>query len=575
MILQALNQYYERLLKEEDSGIALTGFAPQKISYAIILDKNGNFQRFIDIQNYERKKPQPVEIMLPYIGKRTSGIRSNFLWDNTKYVLGVDEDGNTEKKGAFDAFKQLHCEIQNDLNNDELNAVVNFLDKWNPKVLKNIKNWEDICGKNIIFKIENSNRFVHNNSEIVAYWIASYQNQDSDTNCFCLVTGEYTQIEKVHFPIKGIYDPGGQAEKAIISFNKQSFCSYGKEQSCNAPVGSKAMFAYTTALNYLLRFDSKQKIQIGNVTTVFWTERDSPVESIWGATFNPGNSNIQDNRQVYEYLCAVRSGKKPKNINTSVKMYILGLSPNASRLSVRFWIADTIDGFNKHLQLHLNNIQIEKKYSSDSDFPGIWHLLIETLPKKKSLRKTENINPLLSGSVTRAVLSGGRYPESLLATIITRIRADGDISYYRSAMIKAILIKNYSKEVSMSLDENNTNVAYCLGRLFAVLEKAQEEAIPGANATIKDRFYGSASATPGVVFPQLLRLSQHHLSKIGGGNKVNKEKLIQRIVEDISTFPKYLTLEEQGLFSLGYYHQRNAFFKRKNDANSIEIKDKE
>jgi len=226
-------------------------------------------------------------------------------------------------------------------------------------------------------------------------------------------------------------------------------------------------------------------------------------------------------------------------------------------------MVNTIDGYDKNLEKHLRNIQIQKNFETDTDFPGIWHLLIETLPNKKSLRKTENLNPLLAGALTRSILSGFRYPESLLATIITRLRTDGDVSYCRSALLKAILIRNYSMEVSMSLDESNSNVAYRLGRLFSVLEKAQEEAIPGANATIKDRFYASASATPAVVFPQLLRLSQHHLSKIGGGNKVNKEKLIQEIVDDISAFPKFLSLEDQGLFSLGYYHQRKAFFTKK------------
>jgi CRISPR-associated protein Csd1 len=229
-------------------------------------------------------------------------------------------------------------------------------------------------------------------------------------------------------------------------------------------------------------------------------------------------------------------------------------------------MVDTIDVFNKNLGSHFANLHIQKQYETDKEFPGIWHLLIETLPKKKELRKTENINPLLAGALTRSILTGGRYPESLLATVVTRIRTDGDISYYRAAIMKAILKRNYNQEVSMGLDEGNKQIAYRLGRLFAVLEKAQEEAIPNANATIKDRFYGSASATPGLVFPQLLRMSQHHLSKINEGSRILKEKLIQAILNDVDMFPSHLPLEEQGLFTLGYYHQRCAFFQKRDTA---------
>ncbi|MBN2611005.1 MAG: type I-C CRISPR-associated protein Cas8c/Csd1, partial [Bacteroidales bacterium] len=516
MILYSLHQYYNRLKDDTSTEIATPGYAPQKISFAVEIDKNGKLIQIKDIRNVESKKPQPVELIVPYIGKRTSKPLPNFLWDNTKYVFGVDDNGNRAKKDLFELFKVFNKNLCAKSKVAEVKAFIGFLSLWNPSDFKTISNWQEINGKNIVFLLVGKRKFFHEIDDFKVLWDTYLDSFENKKKGFCLITGKYSNIEEVHFPLKGIYDPGGQAEKAIISFNKASFCSYQKEQSLNAPISSNAMFAYTTALNYLLRFDSRQKMQIGDATTVFWTERKSPVENLWGEVFSPPSTAISDNKEVYNYLSAIRAGKNPPGIDTGVKMYILGLSPNAARIALRFWIVNTIESFNKHLGEHLKNIQIQTQFDSDKDFPGIWRILIETLPKKKELRKTENINPVLAGALTRSVLNGGHYPESLLCIIISRLRADGDISYYRMGMLKAVLIKNHNMEVSMALDEENNNIAYRLGRLFAVLEKAQEEAIPGANATIKDRFFGSASATPRVVMPQLIRMSQHHLSKIGG-----------------------------------------------------------
>jgi CRISPR-associated protein Csd1 len=325
-------------------------------------------------------------------------------------------------------------------------------------------------------------------------------------------------------------------------------------------------------LNHLLRFESRQKIQIGDATTVFWTDRASVVEDYMGNILNPrGDSavNAADAEKIENYLKAVRSGKKPDVIkDDSMRFYILGLAPNASRIAVRFWYADTVEAVNRHIGRHFADLELVREYNNQAEFPGVWQLLIETTPLRKAeKRKSENINPNLAGSVMRSILEGIPYPSSLLATVIERLRSDHDMSYYRTALIKAVLSRNYSnKEATMSLNEESTNVAYRLGRLFAVLEKAQEEAIPGANTTIKDRFFGAASATPGIVFPQLIRLSQHHLAKLEGGAKIYKEQLIQTIlggIDGAKGLPAHLPLGDQGMFALGYYHQRKAFFTKK------------
>lgn len=308
-------------------------------------------------------------------------------------------------------------------------------------------------------------------------------------------------------------------------------------------------------------------MQIGDATTVFWTERASAVEDIFGYVLDPRRDaavSAADAEKVVNYLKAVRAGKRPDKIeDDSMRFYILGLAPNASRLAVRFWYVDTVEAVNRHIGQHFADLTLVREYDNQTEFPGIWQLLIETAPLKKS----DNINPNLEGALMRSILEGNPYPTSLLAAVLERTRADHQMGYYRVALIKAVLKRNYRKEeAAMALNEESKDVAYRLGRLFAVLEKAQEEAVPGANATIKDRYYGSASATPSVVFPQLIRLSQHHLAKLEPGPKIHKEQLLQAVLDGIDAargFPSHLNLEEQGMFALGYYHQRKAFFTKK------------
>ena len=314
----------------------------------------------------------------------------------------------------------------------------------------------------------------------------------------------------------------------------------------------------------LLRFESRQKVQIGDASTVFWTERESPVEGFMGLILSPQDDS-GDLKEVRDFLEAVRDGKKlPKNIDdTGMKFYILGLSPNASRLSVRFWHVSTVEDISAKIGQHFRDLSIIKNYDKDPEFPGMWQLLRETA----ILRKFENISPVLSGSIIRSIMTGASYPQSLMTTIIGRIRADQEINYLRAAMIKACLVRKYrinqiSKEVTMELDKESTNIGYRLGRLFAVLEKAQLDAIPGANTTIKDSFYGSASATPRTVFPRLLRLAQHHIQKAEYGR--NTDKMIEEIMQDIQAFPAHLSLDDQGLFAIGYYHQRKDFYTQSN-----------
>ena len=561
MILQALNQYYERLKDDPQTDIPLLGFGNQKIHFALVLDEKGNLVQIRDIRDKVKNKPIPVSLTVPMIGKKRSvDIEPNFMWDNTGYVLGRDAKGKEERSlKCFGVFRALHHDVGDAIQDRGLAAVLRFLDSWQPEDAPALDHWEEMAGANLIFQLDGERMYIHDHPAVKEAWRRYCAEEEPEVIATCLVTGEETSIARLHPPIKGVKGKGVQPSGAsIVSCNLDAFLSYEKKQNFNAPVGERAAFAYTTALNHLLRFESRQKIRIGDATTVFWTERASPIEGFMGVILNP-RDDAADLADVRLFLEAARDGKQLPGIDDlDLQFFILGLSPNASRLSVRFWHASTVGDISSRIGQHFRDLDIVRS-ERDKEFPGMWQLLKETAVQGKP----ENIPPLLAGALMRSILTGTAYPQSLLSVLIGRIRADQTINYMRTAMIKACLsrkyrIHNITKEVSMSLDRESTNIAYRLGRLFAVLEKAQKDAIPGANTTIKDRYYGSASATPSVVFPQLLRLAQHHLQKAEYGGWT--DKVIEEIMQGIEKFPAHLSLDDQGMFAIGYYHQRQAFY---------------
>ncbi len=569
MILQALNEYYGRLVEDSDSKISLPGFGDQSIHFVLVLNKNGNLLQVRDLRDSTGKKTIPIKMNVPEAVKRSSGISPNFMWDNTSYVLGADNKGNPERAiETFQSFKQLHHRLGDKMNDEGMKALLRFVDTWNPEKATELDHWDEMAGMNIVFQIDGELRYLHQSPDIKDAWLNHYRSKSSEKEGTCLITGKRLPIARLHANIKGVRDKGAQPGGAsLVSFNKPSFLSYGKEQNYNAPINEQAAFAYTTALNYLLSSGSRQKVWIGDATTVFWTENESKIIEIMGNILESKNdSEVKD---IRDFLNAVRTGKKPYDIDFDDKFYILGLSPNAARLSVRFWHVSTVGEMSARVVQHFDDLAICKSFDNDPEFPGMWQLLIETA----ALRKSENISPVLAGPLIRSVLTGSAYPSSLLSAIIGRIRADQKINYIRASLIKAYLNRNWrinkkSMEVTMALNKEETSTAYRLGRLFAALEKVQQDAIPGANSTIRDRYFGAASATPGVVFPQLLRLAQHHIQKAEYGRSV--DKYIEEIVDGIKEFPPQLTLNDQGLFALGYYHQRREFYtKKENKEDSL------
>lgn len=561
MILHALTQFYDRKSKEPDCHLPLVGFSVEKIHFSLVLNSNGQLVQVLDLRERDGRRTIPRLSIVPKGAKKSVNIAANFLWGSTSYVLGADEKKRPERTAdCHEAFKGLHKDLLVNSNDKAAEAVLKFLEMWRPSGAPALDLWQDMLSGNLVFQLDGERGFVHERDKVKAVWEDHFGAKETQDIGACLIDGEYAPIARLHPSIKGVR--GAQSSgAAIVSFNLEAFCSYNKTQNYNAPVSEVHTHQYSSALNELLR-ETGNRISIGDSTTVFWTERESPVEGYFGLILNPSDVAASDNKEIATFLDTIRDGKFPAGVDPDIKFYILGLSPNTSRLSVRFWFVDTVKEISEKLVQHFRNLDIIKSFDSDPDYPGIWQLLQETRNRKSK----DGPPPLLAGALMRSILTGGLYPQQLLSAVIGRIRAEHNINYKRAAIIKAVLIRKkrilgQGMEVPMALDRENKNVAYLLGRLFAVLEKAQMDAVPGANATIKDRFYGSASATPRVVFPQLLRLSQHHIAKAEYGRI--RDRQIQEIVSDIKEFPAHLGLDHQGMFAIGYYHQRQDIYTKK------------
>jgi len=577
MILQALVGYYERKRSDDPKKMPPFGYSVENIHYALEINKEGKFLQLQDLRRHpEKGKPTPKPMAVPTTtetASRSANVAPNFLWDNSGYVLGSkNKVGDKEK--YFNEFKAKAHEIGDSSDDVGMVAVLKFLDNWKFERISDFEDWEDMKTGNFVFRLDGELQFVHEHPAVKKLWEEYLPETEIEYNAIkdgskkgekvkgqCLLTGETDQpIARVHRQLSGV-DGGNPTGQGIISFNKEAFKGFGLEQSFNSPISIESAFKYTTALNFLLKRENGQRVKIGDATTVFWAGENSPVEDDFKQLVDPGT---EIEAHIKNFLGAIREGKMPVELEDEKdkQFFILGLSPNASRISVRFWYPSTVEDVFGKLGEHYARLKIEKQYDKDFDFPGLWWLLKETA----TLGKSDNIPPLLAGELMRSILTGSRYPESLLSAVLSRIRADGHTNYNRASLTKAILIKNHNKEVTVSLNKENKEVPYLLGRLFAVLERAQEDAAGGQlNATIKDKYFGSASATPRAVFPLLLSLSSHHTKK--GEHGGYYEKMTAEIMEDIpdEKFSASMPLEDQGLFFVGYYHQRNDFFKKKSD----------
>ncbi len=637
MILQALTSLYETLSQKGE--ISKEGWSREKISFALSIDEEGNLLRvtplFDTVDGPKGKTREvPQKMTVPAAVKRTSGAAANFLWDNSSYILGVslkkgEDDAEREKRRnkdikCFEACREFHHSMLNGMEYPAAKAVLNFLDKWEPQkaeennlVAQYAK--EILSGANMVFRFNGG--YVHDDPQLASVWQKANAKQ-KDNIGQCLVTGALDEIQKTHPTIKGVQ--GAQSSgAALVSFNASAFCSYNKEQNQNAPVGKYAAFAYTTALNHLLA-DRKNVHRIGDAAVVCWAENADKQYEDFAADlfFGDGDGDQSDEQwlsalQASVELLAKGLPCRELDLDPERKFYILGISPNAARLAVRFFYCDSFGNIVKNIKAHYDRLEIVRP--SDDKYPmlPLWKLLSATnrTIKKKNGNGTNTERPYseesgknkdkqeiggyevrmpeyseesgknkdkpqnsaMAGAVARAVFSGGRYPASLLECTFLRIKAERNITRERAAIIKAYYLRNPNekcpKEVlTVSLNENSKNIPYTLGRLFSVYEEIQEKANlgnpgnPGINTTIKDRYFGSAAAMPATVFPILSNLAQKHLRKLSDAQRIYLDKKVMTLKSVLGEqYPAHMSLPEQGSFDLGYYHQTQDRYTKKED----------
>ena len=578
-ILASLAKAYERLSIASD--MPLPGYSAQNIHGCIVLNPDGTLNGPPAIWDPdERGRLTTRSLNVPYFGGR-SGKKPPpyFLWDNTAYVLGITGKEKLDASERFAAFKSLHEAALANCDDAGLVAVVRFLRQWNATDYQQAGFREDLLDKNFVFRLAEDHGFVHERSAAKMIWQAINE-PDSSGEGLCLISGERSLIARLHPPLVSFENPA-----RIVAFDKDSdaFASYGHIQGDNAPTSISVAFAYSAALNKFLSKGSKNRIHIGDASTVFWADAsDAPTAEVAESTFGAMFSGIDDATEagkVGDILKRIRNGQPLKEfapeLAEGVRFHVLGLAPNAARLSIRFWFENDFGVLARNYQRFVGDMEIAPP--PRDEHPALWKYLAETAV----LGKRENVPPNLSGEWMRAILAGTSYPLTLLSTVLMRIRADGEVNALRVGIMKALLVRNFRKterEAPVSFDPANTNKGYLLGRLFAAYEQAQSAALGrNVNATIKDKFYGAASAQPRKVFPLLDRGSANHLSKVGKqrpGQKVNLEKTIGAILEQMSPagdpFPASLPAEDQALFSLGYYHQRNEFFRKPEIAGTQE-----
>ncbi|WP_028079637.1 type I-C CRISPR-associated protein Cas8c/Csd1 [Solimonas soli] len=593
MILSALNDYYQRLLDTEDSGIAPPGYSQEKIGFVIVLSDSGEAVDVVDLRTRDGKKLLPRTLSVPQGAKRTVGIKSNFLWDKTSYVLGVSlTSKRSDQEHA--AFGELHRQALAGTEDAGMLALLHFLERWTPEHFSQNphflpKHGEELYDANLVFRLDGARGFLHESPAARASWAQQQGAVRAAAAGTCLVTGMHAPIARLHPSIKGVN--GAQSSGAsIVSFNLESFTSYGKIQGENAPVSEQAAFGYTTALNHLLRRDTgnRQRVQIGDTTVVFWAQAPDKAaageaEGLIADFIAQEDKDEQATQRLNEVLQQVRQSRPLRDLEghleDGTQIYVLGLAPNASRLSIRFWETGSLRTFAERLTKHYDDLELRPSAWKRAPTPRA--LALTTAPLHGDFPKNDDVSPLLAGELTRAILTGQRYPYSLLGNLVMRFRADGEITPLRVALCKAVLVRdarlksadNHLGEKLVSLDLTNTDPGYLLGRLFSTLENVQRAALgTQINATIRDRYYGAASATPASIFPVLLRNAQNHLSRLRkekAGLAVTLEKEVGQIVNALPiTLPRSLGIEAQGRFAIGYYHQIQARF-AKADAHDI------
>ena len=569
MILKALYDYYNR-----NGNLPKKGLEFKEIGFLLVLNRKGKFIRFED-RRIDNKHAQ--EFLVKKSVGRTSAPKANYLYDNSAYVFGYSDKGDDSTK-YFNEFKSKVEAIHNVFpNSPDLKAIYAFYQNDRETIIKALEGdslWSEVV-KNLNKKFSTFSFLIEGDTKIVAEkqeFLSLSDEQECTDGKICLILGNKSHIVET---TAATMIPGSQATAKLVSFQvKSGYDSYGKNKGNNAPISEEAEFAYTTALNYMLRSDSRNKFLIGNRTFVFWASKNDEVgkqteECIWDMFgFNDSNDDDPNHgiEQVRKVFKAIYSGSLQTTMDD--KFYILGLAPNSARIAVTYWNEIPLKEFAKRINRHFDDMEIVDNRKEQKPYMGLHSILSSiTLGGKSS-----DVIPNLPEAVVKSVFQGLPYPQPLFSACIRRIRAEQNITKTRIAIIKAYLnrFNNNEQKIEIMLDKENKNQGYLCGRLFAVLEKIQEEA--NGQHSIRERYMNSASATPAMVFPTILNLSSHHAEKLTEGRNVYFEKLKREIVNRISAdgFPAHLDLQDQGRFFVGYYHQRQDFFEKKTANNENE-----
>jgi len=591
VILEALVRHYDRLNASGD--VAAFGYSRQQCSFSLVIDAEGELQQIRRLIDDSSGRPRPQSLIVPGQSKPSGqGINPCFLWDNAGYMLGFapgDAEQKTRDRAALTvaAFRDRHVSVKDEIDDPGFTAVCRFLESWDAGQLVGRDDTDPFDKPGFgVFEIKGENGFVHERGAVRRWYeqqLAATPGTASDTSeGLCLVTGQHSPIARLHEPkIKGV--SGGQSSgTTLVSFNESAYGSHGKTQGENAPVSEEAAFKYATALNRLLA-DSHHRAGLGETTCVFWTDRpeteadDAFADLLGGLVSAEGKADASEAgvaSALQDFLSRFRQGKQAGAApdGAEAPFYILGLAPNAARLSIRFWHVCTVAELAARLAAHVAAVRIYDAYRKQDVHPTLRELLRETG------REAKDIPPQLAGDLARAIVLGRALPDTFAVALLRRMKAEqsdgkrNPLSSTRAAGLKAWLNRNHQKEVPVALDPERPDPAYRLGRLFAAYERVQSDAAGSTklNRSIRDSYLSSASATPAGIFPRLYRLNQHHLNKLRRdktGLAVIREKLIGEICGGLDDFPRHLSVQNQGLFALGYYHQTQDFFTKRETAD--------
>lgn len=562
MIIQRLTELYRRLSSQPD--VAQVGYSSVRIAYALVLNSAGKLVGVEDLRQTSKNGKKFCSFFnVPQKANKSSNITADFLWGPSGYVLGFQE-GDDRCDEKFKAFKEKAQAIGGSLKDSGMKAVLSFLEKWSPTS----KGFKDLDGQSLVFKLKGDTCFVHDRPAVKEQWLS--QPSPGKLTARCMISGTVQPIAMLHSKIQGVPDTQG-AGAQLVSFNQKPFQFYCKHQGENAPISESVSFAYTTALSYLLRHPTMKRV-IGNAVYLCWSDKPTSMESTM--------FNFVDGNTVFDYSADGVPKKKKNSVkpeqgkvvikslsdlappkkDLGTRFFVLGLSGNNSRIAVRFFKDSNVSDLYENLRMFREELKIEKQFKEENDLPSLWLLLNESVSRATG----EKVPDRHFTMTFESILKGLPYPSEFLPKILVRARVEKKINYRKASMLKAILIRNFKKEIPMILDENKTDTGYLIGRLFAVYEKIQMSQ-GEVKKSLRERFFSAMSSNPGCVIIAVRNLSDYYFSKLSKGGQIYFEKMIGGIMGKINKIPGIFTLEEQAEFMLGYYHQRNALYRGKEE----------